>query len=206
MKKAVLLLCFVYFACSHINAQIIAKTQKNNLKIITGIEQLPEGEKANSVIYKTFNFNEKFGEYVLSKLIRDSTIFEYNNHGQISHATKYKISYDIEGEDRIIPIISKSMDIQYKYDSNNALIEEFDLQQNYPIAKYKTNKFKQVTSKTEYNSSGREEKKTIYQYDIKGKITMKTEEVSMIRGSIIYKYDINNNIEEEKSSTVLNPK
>lgn len=202
MKKLILVF-FVFCVYNSTNAQQISKIKKNNLKIITEKEQLPSNESAFKIIWKMYGYEEKFGEFSKSEL-KDSVVYEYNNYGQIINFRDYDMGVKFDENDKAIHTRNLAISIQYKYDKNNLLFEEFDSIKNYPIAKYKSDNSGKVIIKNSYNSYGDEIYKTTFQYDAMGRIIKKY--VDRIPYSCTYTYDIKNNISEEKSSPLPNIK
>lgn len=186
MKKIIVVLLF--FSAIALNAQQLSKIKRSNLKIVTGKEQLPVGENSSKVVYKTYIYEEKFGDFIKSLNKKDSIIYEYNNIGQI-------ISFENYNED---------VNIQYKYDLNNFLVEEFDSIKNYPNAKYQNDDLGKVLFKYNYGRLGQEISKTTFQYDEFGKIVKQTIDLSGIVSFCTYRYDSKNNIIEEKTPVIFN--
>ncbi len=188
MKKIFLLLLYLAFTLNNcINAQQSSQIKRNNLKIMTGVEQLPIGENSLKVIYRKYKYKENFGDFIKSERVIDLIIYEYNSDGQIIHF----VDYDWYNR--------KEADIQYKYDKDNFLVEEFDLIKNHPLCKYKNDNYGKIVIKTCYNSEGREEYKTIFQHDGLGRIIKKIAN----HGSVLsfYKYDTGNIVEEITTSS-----
>lgn len=183
-KLILLLLCL--FIWNRINAQQLSNVQKNNLKILTGMEKLPSGENALKVMCKSYNYEEKFGEFIKAKYIKDSIVYEYNFLGQIIHFVEYNLVRERE-----------ETNIQFKYDKNNFLIEEFDLINNYPRSKYKNDISGKVIIKYDYDSDGKEISSTSFQYGASGRIIRKGVNGGWLSS---YKYDTKNIIEEVKTA------